>query len=655
MAHKLSCSKLSQRCEVFLSPLPPSLSSQEPLLNQLLEEIDVFVKKFLKPEMPKPRSNNARPRGGNEATMSWFERVLDDQIPDLKSFQSFAEKIDGLQSDLRISPLNSPNHSTASPLTDCEDIRSDMESLFEEITSFQREGGYNFRVLQLISRCSSLLSRCHATNDQISQFQNQVAGMLKLSKSPTPVSTTTNNNNEGGEIRCQLTQIHHLIEDFINSNEIIPQQLALISNLNDSLVQSMNELHESILDIFSLELAKLRETTERFHNEVVLADSNPDTDRKLDEIRSLIEKESLSKKEEAIRQDRLSRLEKCRSKYTVDEDSFLGEGSFAKVRLGQYGNQVVAIKVIEVKGHSNSFSSSMKKAIENEVLLMSLCHHPCVLQIFGYCKVDPGTTHLILELGSMGSLWSVLENREKLPSIPLSLSFAWISDILCGLNYLHEQRILHQDMKAENVMLDHGFRCKLTDFGLSKQQMESSFGRQSSHHNQAGTLWFMAPEVLDRVHGRYSHRSDVYSCGVTCFQIFFRAVPSRTMNLTEITRLLQSVVSEEHWQEFVRGCLEENVSERLSSREALKLIGAVQRSERITGDPREPQSVSPAGRHLEAPEVEVMKKVWIASRLEETTLKSNPEAADLSRMVLDSSPPSSHFPLLMLCRISRTR
>jgi hypothetical protein len=127
------------------------------------------------------------------------------------------------------------------------------------------------------------------------------------------------------------------------------------------------------------------------------------------------------------------------------------------------------------------------------------------------------------------------------------------------------------------------------------------------------------------------------------------------MNLTEITRLLHSVVSEEHWQEFVRGCLEEKVSERLSSREALKLIGAVQRSGRIAGDPREPQSLSPAGRHLEAPEVEVMKKVWIASRLEETKLKSNPEAADISRMVLDSSPPSSHFPLLMLCRISRTR
>jgi serine/threonine protein kinase len=317
------------------------------------------------------------------------------------------------------------------------------------------------------------------------------------------------------------------------------------------------------------------------------------------------------------------------------------------VKRGQYGKQAVAIKIIEVKGRGSSFTASMKKAIENEVLLMSLCRHPCVLHIFGYCKVNPRTTHLILELGLIGSLWSVLENKERIPSIPLSLSIAWIEDIVCGLNYLHDLKILHQDVKAENVMVCEGLHCKLTDFGLSKQQMESSFEVQSSRHDQAGTLCFMAPEVLDRMNGRYSHRSDVYSCGMTCFQILFRSTPTRSSKLSEIIHVLELVIGEDSWKQFVRGCLAANIRERISSREALQLISEIQKSEKIGGDPRRHFHQS---RHSETPEVEVLNKVLISNRFEET--ESNPAAVDLSVMVFPSSFLFFVIDLSFVCRTS---
>jgi serine/threonine protein kinase len=325
-----------------------------------------------------------------------------------------------------------------------------------------------------------------------------------------------------------------------------------------------------------------------------------------------------------IRQDMISRLEKLPSEFTVDKDSFLGKGSFAKVKRGRFGNQDVAIKIIEIKGRGSSFSASMKKAIENEVLLMSLCSHPCILQIYGYCKVEPHTTHLILELGSIGSLWSVLENIERLPSIPLSLSISWISDILCGLNYLHEQKILHRDIKAENVMLSDDLRCKLTDFGLSKQQLESSFGVQSSSHkSQVGSFCFMAPEVFDRVNGRYSHRSDVYSCGMTCFQILFRQSPFGTTDLS----VLDSVISAESWKLFVKGSLAADPTDRLSSWEALDLIETVQRDEHVGGDPRQID-------HSKSLEVEMLNQVLVSCRYQETQL--NADAVTLSEMVIAS-------------------
>jgi serine/threonine protein kinase len=617
-AHRLSSAQLRERCELLLShdPPPSSLSSDE-----LLEEIDAFVQKFVKPD---GRSTSARE---DNETISWFERVLDDLFPDLRSFQFFAERIDQLLG----LPAPLPN---VNANTDCDKIAKDLGSLSEEISSFRREKGISdVRVWQLQTRCSNFLSLCRGTNYQISQLQNQVAGVVNLSRSPSPPE-------ENGEIRSQFTQIHHTIEDLlVGSRDIMPQQFVLIDSLNDSLVQLISECHQSMLKTFSVELSKLRATTEKFHDAALL--SRSDGDRQLDAILGLLEKESLSKSDEAIRQDRLSRLKMFQSQYSVDQDTFLGEGSFAKVKRGQYSNQAVAIKITEVKGRGSSFSASMKKAIENEALLMSLCRHPCVLSIYGYCEVDPRTTHLILELGCVGSLWSVLEKTERIPSFPLSLSIAWIFDILSGLKYLHEQKILHQDVKAENVMLCDGLRCKLTDFGLSKQQLESSFGVPSRHHDPAGTLCFMAPEV--RMGSRSSHRSDVYSCGVTCFQILFRSTPTslRSVN-SEILPMLESVLGEESWKRFARGCLAADCRERLSSREALELIGEIQKSANIGGDPRGCPTATlatPHNRHSDTPAVEVLSKVLISGRFEETET-NDAAAVDRSAMVFPSPSPS---------------
>jgi hypothetical protein len=635
-AHKLSSAQLRERCELLVShdPPPSSLSSPETQtrLDELLEEIDAFVKKFVKPD---GRSPSAREE--NETMISWFERVLDDLFPDLRSFQFFAERIDQLLGLL--TPLPNAN---ANANTDCEKIARDLESLSEEISSFRREKGINdVRVSRLQTRCSNFLSLCRDTNKQISQLQNQVAGVVNLSRSPSPPE-------ENGEIRSELTQIHHTIEDLlVSSRDIMPQQLVLIDSLNDSLVQSISECRQSMLETFSVELSKLRATTERFHDAAL--SSRSDGDRKLDAILGLLEKESLSKQDEAIRHDRLSRLRMFQSQYSVDQDSFLGKGSFAKVKRGQYANQAVAIKIMEVEGRGSSFSASMKKAIENEALLMSLCRHPCVLPIYGYCEVDPRTTHLILELACVGSLWSVLEKTERIPSIPLSLSIAWIFDILSGLKYLHEQRILHQDVKAENVMLCDGLRCKLTDFGLSKQQLESSFGVPSRHHDAAGTLCFMAPEV--RMGSRSSHRSDVYSCGVTCFQILFRSTPTSLLSAnSEILPMLESFLGEESWKRFARGCLAADRRERLSSREALELIGEIQQSARIGGDPRgrpTATAATPHDRHSDTPAVEVLIKVLISDRLEETETNDAAAAVDRSAMVFPSPLPAP-FPRIYL-------
>jgi hypothetical protein len=85
----------------------------------------------------------------------------------------------------------------------------------------------------------------------------------------------------------------------------------------------------------------------------------------------------------------------------------------SRLKRGRVDGQTVAIKTIQVKG--NSFKASMKTAIENEVLLLLMCHHLCVLQTSGFCEVEPRTASLVLELESciLTITWSMLPEGRR--------------------------------------------------------------------------------------------------------------------------------------------------------------------------------------------------------------------------------------------------
>jgi hypothetical protein len=284
-AHKLSCAKLWERCEGLLRNLPPTSQEIQTRLHELLEEMNLFMKKIVKPGNNLIPSSNPT-REDNQIMISWFERVLDDLTPDLSSFQSFTEKINQLKCNLLgPPPIENLSHSQAERLADCENIRCDLESFSQEISSFRRDQRSDgARVLQLQTRCSLLLFLFRSTNDQISQLQKQVGGVVNLSNSPLEAP----NNNETREIRTQLTQISHTIEDLrMTSKEMVPQQERLINELNDSLLETICESQLN-LATFSDECSKLRESAERFRS----------ADHKLDVILDLITKESLRKDDE---------------------------------------------------------------------------------------------------------------------------------------------------------------------------------------------------------------------------------------------------------------------------------------------------------------------------------------------------------------------
>lgn len=90
-----------------------------------------------------------------------------------------------------------------------------------------------------------------------------------------------------------------------------------------------------------------------------------------------------------------------------------------------------------------------------------------------------------------------------------------------GIDYLHSgctQRILHLDIKPHNILLDHDFHPKISDFGLARI-CSNGQSKVDFSSNRGGTVGYIAPEIVSRTFGVVSHKSDVYSFGMLLLEI----------------------------------------------------------------------------------------------------------------------------------------
>jgi hypothetical protein len=196
----------------------------------------------------------------------------------------------------------------------------------------------------------------------------------------------------------------------------------------------------------------------------------------------------------------------------------LGEGSFGIVYQGMWKHNDVAIK--QLKNTQLSF-----KAIDeftHEMQIMTQFRSPQIIQLYGVV-IDKMPYSLVMEYMPKGSLYTVLHSREAL-SWELRENIAL--DIAKGLDYLHTvHQVLHRDLKSANVLLDNQYNAKLTDFGLSRVKTEIS---SLSGSTMVGTIHWMAPEVLQEK--LYSEKSDIYSYGMTLWELASRELPFKTAN-----------------------------------------------------------------------------------------------------------------------------
>ncbi|OAX38567.1 hypothetical protein K503DRAFT_816887 [Rhizopogon vinicolor AM-OR11-026] len=192
------------------------------------------------------------------------------------------------------------------------------------------------------------------------------------------------------------------------------------------------------------------------------------------------------------------------TRYEADRLNMIGSGSFSKVYLGSWSGQRVAIKVLS----SYTPASLFRKEVE----IWRKLRHDNVLKMWGASSAQGERPWFIVsEYCAGGSLVGWL--REKKGDVDLIRCMHHISR---GMVYLHDENVLHGDLKAANVLVDDKGRCVISDFGQSEMKWEAS--RRSGKPITNGTLRWQAPELLNGA-TKLTPATDVYAFAICCVEI----------------------------------------------------------------------------------------------------------------------------------------
>ncbi|KAG0596996.1 hypothetical protein M758_UG302500 [Ceratodon purpureus] len=195
-------------------------------------------------------------------------------------------------------------------------------------------------------------------------------------------------------------------------------------------------------------------------------------------------------------------------------ECLLGEGGFGRVYKGRFENngQVVAVKQLDRNGLQGN------REFLVEVLMLSLLHHPNLVNLIGYCA-DGDQRLLVYEFMPLGCLEDHLHD---LPPDKECLDWNTRMKIAAGaargLEYLHDKAnppVIYRDFKSSNILLDEGFHPKLSDFGLAKLGPVGDKTHVSTR--VMGTYGYCAPEYA--MTGQLTLKSDVYSFGVVLLEL----------------------------------------------------------------------------------------------------------------------------------------
>ncbi|XP_010610183.1 serine/threonine-protein kinase 36 isoform X3 [Fukomys damarensis] len=242
-------------------------------------------------------------------------------------------------------------------------------------------------------------------------------------------------------------------------------------------------------------------------------------------------------------------------KYHVLE--MIGEGSFGRVYKGRkkYSAQVVALKFIPKLGRSEKELRNLQREIE----IMQGLRHPNIVHMLDSFETDKEV--VVVTDYAEGELFQILEDDGKLPEDQVQ---AIAAQLVSALYYLHSHRILHRDMKPQNILLAKGGGIKLCDFGFARAMSTNTMVLTSIK----GTPLYMSPELVEE--RPYDHTADLWSVGCILYELAVGTPPFYTTSIFQLVNLIlkdpvrwPSTISP-CFKNFLQGLLTKDPQKRLS-------------------------------------------------------------------------------------------
>ena len=210
----------------------------------------------------------------------------------------------------------------------------------------------------------------------------------------------------------------------------------------------------------------------------------------------------------------------------------LGEGHFGSVNLvtSKITKKLYAMKEIK----ENRYDSEQQiLEIQKEIRLLENLHHPHVITYFTSFR-ENGNFYIVTEYINGGSFEDLLKkNISQGKFIEEKTIWDLLVQSLSGLLYLHEnKKIIHRDIKPDNILLDLEGRVKISDFGVSAIKSEKVEEYVKCHGTVAGPIQFMSPEMC--FGGSYDFKSDIYMLGLTFFFMMSNDLPEKKIRFGPI-------------------------------------------------------------------------------------------------------------------------
>ncbi|KAL8123126.1 uncharacterized protein LOC141717448 isoform X2 [Apium graveolens] len=258
--------------------------------------------------------------------------------------------------------------------------------------------------------------------------------------------------------------------------------------------------------------------------------------------------------------------------YTLYEE--IGQGVSASVfrALCIPLNEVVAVKILDFERDNCDLNS-----VSREAQIMNLVDHPNVLK--SHCSfVSDHNLWVIMPYMAGGSCLHIL--KAAYPEGFQEVVIATIMrEVLKALEYLHHHGHIHRDVKAGNVLIDTRGAIKLGDFGVSACLFDSG-DRQRTRNTFVGTPCWMAPEVMEQVHG-YDFKADIWSFGITALELAHGHAPfSKYPPMKVLLMTLQNAPPgldyerdrkfSKSFKQMIASCLVKDPTKRPSAKKLLK-------------------------------------------------------------------------------------